>query len=204
MHDDGVIKYRCEWQCNELAFENEEALMELIVWRDRLHAAGLIGVYPDGVGFGNVSRRLTRQSFGVTGTQTGHHMLSQPAHYTLVDRWNIDQNALHCVGPIKASSESLTHAALYEHSADIQAVVHVHHASLWATYQHKLPTTSADVPYGTPAMAYEMWRLFRESELCHQKILVMAGHEDGLIAFGNSLSAAVAILLELLDQLARC
>ncbi|MGF1523814.1 MAG: class II aldolase/adducin family protein [Leptolyngbyaceae cyanobacterium] len=174
--------------------------MKLIVWRDRLHAAGLIGVYPDGVGFGNISCRLAQQSFLITGTQTGHYCISNPTHYTLVDQWDVDQNMLHCVGPLKASSESLTHAALYEYSADIQAVIHVHHAGLWATYQHELPTTSANVPYGTPAMAYEMWRLFRESDLRSQKILVMAGHEDGLIAFGSSLPATATILFELLDH----
>lgn len=198
MQDDGVIKYHCEWQRSEITFENTP-LPELIVWRDRLHAVGLIGVYPDGVGFGNVSQRLTHRSFLITGTQTGHHITTQPTHYTLVDRWNIDQNSLHCIGPSKASSESLTHAALYEHSVDIQAVIHVHHAGLWSMYQHQLPTTLAAIPYGTPAMAYEMWRLFHESDLANRKILVMAGHEDGLITFGSSLATAAAVLLELLN-----
>ena len=195
MYDDGVVKYRCDWQCSEIAFESE-ILSGLIAWRDRLHAVGLIGVYPNGVGFGNISRRLTGQSFLITGTQTGHLKATTSSHYTVVDDWNIDHNTLHCVGAFKASSESLTHAALYEYLDTIQAVIHIHHPGLWSAYQHKLPTTLADVPYGTPAMAYEMWRLFKESDLFDRKVLVMAGHEDGLLAFGETLELAAMPLLE--------
>lgn len=198
MHDDGVIKYHCEWQPSKTV--ESEMLNQLIAWRDRLHTIGLIGVYPDGIGFGNVSSRLRNQSFLITGTQTGPHTTTTPAHYTLVDAWDIDRNQLHCVGSVKASSESLTHAALYEYSATIQAIIHIHHPELWSMYQDKLPTTVADVPYGTPAMAYEMWRLFQDTELASQKILVMAGHEDGLMAFGETLESAAMILLDLLGM----
>ncbi|MBE7382604.1 MAG: class II aldolase/adducin family protein [Leptolyngbya sp. SIO1E4] len=198
MHDDGVIKYRCDWDPGPpLIFEQ---LTSLIAWRDRLYKAGLIGVYPDGIGFGNISQRLTGTSFLISGTQTGHYPATTSAHYTLVDQWDIAQNTLHCVGPLKASSESLTHGALYEYSPDIQAIVHIHHRELWQAYQHVLPTTRADVAYGTPAMADEMWRLFRESDLHTQKVLVMAGHEDGLIAFGQTLQVAASNLLSLLKS----
>ena len=198
MHDDGVIKYHCEWQAE--ATVACEPLNALIAWRDRLHAAGLIGVYPNGIGFGNVSHRLTAQHFLITGTQTGHYSTTTPEHYTLVDGWDIQQNKVHCVGSLKASSESLTHAALYEYSPDIQAIVHGHHSALWTRYQHKLPTTRKAVPYGTPAMAYEMWRLFRDSNLPSRKLLVMAGHKDGLMAFGKTLPEAAATLLTLLEM----
>ncbi|NER85153.1 MAG: class II aldolase/adducin family protein [Leptolyngbya sp. SIO1D8] len=196
MHEDGVIKYRCVWESG--APFTHQQLISLMIWRDRLHEAGLIGVYADGIGFGNISQRLTPTSFLISGTQTGQYPTTTSAHYTLVDQWDIRQNTLHCMGPLKASSESLTHAALYEYSADIQAIVHVHHQGLWTTYRDVLPTTHANVPYGTPAMADEMWRLFRESNLSDQKILVMAGHQDGLIAFGKTLEAAAANLLTLL------
>jgi len=194
--DEGVIKYRCDWEANEPLKQPD--LTELQTWRDRLHTLGLIGVYPDGIGFGNISLRLAPRQFLVSGTQTGHHAMTRADHYTLVDEWDIERNWLHCVGPLKASSESLTHAALYEYATDIQATIHVHHPDLWQQYQHKLPTTRATVPYGTPAMAREMWRLFAESDLATQRVLVMAGHEDGVIAFGRTLQEAASPLLALL------
>ena len=36
-----------------------------------------------------------------------------PGHYVKVSSFNIDDNAVQCSGPLKASSESLTHAAIY-------------------------------------------------------------------------------------------
>lgn len=192
MVDEGVIKYVCHWQPGP-ALEVAQ-LAPLIHWRDRLHQAGQIGVYPDGIGYGNISLRLGQTSFVVSGTQTGHLTRTNPQHYTQVTSWDIDRNTLHCNGPIKASSESLTHGALYQYAENIQAVIHIHNRPLWQQYQHRLPTTAAEVPYGTPAMAYEMWRLMTETDLPQQRILMMAGHQEGMLAFGPTLEAAALAL----------
>jgi len=170
-------------------------LSELITWRDRLFAWGAIGIYPNGIGYGNISQRDTR-GFWITGSRTGHVPHTDAQHYTLVDHWNIDRNTLHCTGSIRASSESLTHAAIYDHDPEIQAIVHVHHPELWQRLKHQLPTTDAQIPYGTPAMAWEMWRLLDETDLRHSRILVMAGHEDGLLSFGRTLEDAVQPLAD--------
>ncbi|MEB3213655.1 MAG: class II aldolase/adducin family protein [Leptolyngbyaceae bacterium] len=195
MQDEGVIKFSCTWESAQLV--DFPALGELITWRDRMFAAGFIGTYPDGIGYGNISLRLKGHTFVISGTQTGHLDRTDASHYTLVDHWDIEQNTLHCTGPLKASSESLTHAALYAFSPAIQAVIHIHHRGLWQTHQGQLPTTRVTVPYGTPAMAHEMWRLFHEADLHHQHILVMAGHEEGLLAFDETLEAAAQRLLSL-------
>jgi hypothetical protein len=204
--DEGVIKFACDWeQAAAIAptdLADHAPLMALMAWRDRLFAWGLIGVYPDGIGFGNVSVRLGGDRFLISGTQTGHLPTTTPDHYTVVDRWDIERNWLHCRGPVRASSESLTHAAIYRQDPAIAAIVHGHHPRLWQTYQHQLPTTRAEVPYGTPAMATEMARLFSESDLPSRRILVMAGHEDGILSFGMTLSDAAQPLAQLLAALA--
>ncbi|HSM82293.1 MAG TPA: class II aldolase/adducin family protein [Nodosilinea sp.] len=192
--DEGVIKYLCQWTLGPpLA---EPPLAELIAWRDRLHQAQQIGLYPNGIGYGNISIRRSPHSFVVSGTQTGHLPVTRPDHYTLVDSWDIDRNTLHCTGPIQASSESLTHAALYDYSDAIGAIMHVHNRDLWQRYQGVLPTTAATVPYGTPAMAYEMQRLLQQGELMQQRILIMAGHEEGVLVFGPTLDAAAEVLYQ--------
>ncbi len=188
MLDEGVIKYDCQWRLGPAP--DALQIRDLIHWRDRLWQAGHIGTYPDGTGYGNISVRLSPHSFAVSGTQTGHLSRTQPDHYTLVDSWDIDHNTLHCVGPVQASSESLTHAALYEWDGGIQAIIHVHNLAMWQHYQNHLPTTAVEVPYGTPAMAYEMWRLMEASNLPRQRILIMAGHREGILAFGPTLAAA--------------
>lgn len=198
MHDDGVIKFDCDWQAAPPWVDDR--LGELIAWRDRLFRWGAIGVYPNGIGYGNISQRVDDRCFWVSGTQTGSLPTTGPEHYTQVDRWDIDRNTLHCIGPLPASSESLTHAAIYQHDRAIGAIVHAHHPRLWQQFQHHLPTTRADVPYGTPAMAQEMWRLLAETDLARGRILVMGGHEDGLLSFGPTLAAAAQPLARLLQR----
>ncbi|MGF1494827.1 MAG: class II aldolase/adducin family protein [Microcoleaceae cyanobacterium] len=116
--DEGVIKYDCDWELTSpLA---EAAIQQLITWRDALYRLGLIGVTPDGIGFGNISQRIGQsEQFVITGTQTGHLPQLQPQHYTVVTQFDLEQNTLICRGPIKASSESLTHAAIYTHQPTV-------------------------------------------------------------------------------------
>ncbi|MEO6845153.1 MAG: class II aldolase/adducin family protein, partial [Ginsengibacter sp.] len=99
------------------------------------------------------------------------------------------------------SSESLTHAMIYKNQPAINAVFHVHHFALWKKLLNKVPTTHIDVAYGTPAMANEIVRLFKETDLASEKIFVMAGHEEGIVSFGKDVNEAGNILLAALDTL---
>jgi L-ribulose-5-phosphate 4-epimerase len=65
---------------------------------------------------------------------------------------------------------------------------------LWRTLLNRIPTTSNSVAYGTPEMAYEIMRLFRASDAQSREILVMAGHEGGIVTFGKNLEDAFAVL----------
>ncbi|MFK7905782.1 MAG: class II aldolase/adducin family protein, partial [Chitinophagales bacterium] len=89
---------------------------------------------------------------------------------------------------------SLTHAAIYELNNDYEAVIHIHCKEMWLKLLNKVPTTAADVSYGTPQMAYEIQRLYRETDLAESKIVAMAGHEDGIISFGKNLQEAAQVL----------
>ncbi len=197
--DEGVVKYRCDWTHTEpVAVEN---IADLIKWRDRLHAWGLIGVYENGIGFGNVSVRLGNDGqFMISGTQTAHLPSLGPEFYCIVTEFNLEENSIACRGPVQASSESLTHAALYLHSKDIDGIIHIHNPQLWQELLFKIPTTRKDVPYGTPEMALEMFRLFEEENLGDRKILAMAGHEDGIICFGGNLDEAGEVLSTVLNR----
>lgn len=193
--DDGYIKFQLDWkkgaapECSELD--------NLIHWRDRMFALGLIGYDAKyKLGFGNISVLANgQQQFIISGTQTGHLPNLQPNHFTKVTSYSIADNRLTCLGPVKASSESLTHAAIYEADPDIRAVIHIHHDEQWAAWLHNVPTTHEDVPYGTPEMADEIRRLFNETPRDQLKVIAMAGHHGGLIAFGKTLEEAAAPFL---------
>ncbi len=156
---------------------------------------GLIGAYEDGVGFGNISMRYRDNTFIITGSATGGLKKLGESHFTLVAGFSIEKNTITCQGPIIASSESLTHAAIYECSPKTQSIIHVHDMALWKKLMHRIPTTSADVTYGTPAMAEEMQELFRKTAVERKKILVMGGHEEGIISFGENLDEAGMVLM---------
>ena len=194
MNDEGTIKFHCDWHRGDPIGPDGYELIN--PWRQRLYEYGLIGVTPDGIGYGNLSARYGPDNqFVITGTATGGFAALEPRHYSHVITFDLENNRLSCCGPIHASSESLTHAALYQVNPDIAAVAHVHSAALWQRLLHQAPTTSADVPYGTPQMALEMKRLYRETDLSQTRRLAMAGHRDGVISFGESLSEAVERLI---------
>jgi len=195
MPDEGYVKYKCHWRKSDPA--PAHFLPPLNFWRDRLYNLGLIGAYPDGIGFGNLSTRIPGSAeFIITGTATGKFLTLAPEHYSRVRRCDLAANTVYCEGPVQASSEALTHAAIYEARPTANAVLHVHHLDFWEKNLNHLPTTSPDVTYGTPEMAAEIKRLFAETDLAARRICVMAGHREGIIAFGDSIDLAGAVLLE--------
>ena len=91
----------------------------------------------------------------------------------------------------------MTHAAIYRLDPAIQCVLHVHDPKMWKFgLQQALPSTDPDVEYGTPAMAAEILRLYQSGQLDRQRVLVMAGHQDGIISYGDSIDDAGCAMLD--------
>lgn len=178
------------------------ALTELNHWRDRLFGLKLVGMYSEGelkgVGYGNLSVR-SPGGFFITATRTGGLATLGIDHYTEIVRVDLACNAVDykAVSAITTpSSECMTHAMFYEADPGVGAVMHVHHLDFWKRLLGRVPTTSPEVEYGTPEMALEISRLYRETDLPRRKLVAMAGHEEGVIAFGRDLDEAGAVLLE--------
>jgi len=197
MLDEGYIKYESHWTPGPAS--HVTAARDLEFWRRPLYEAQLIGEYKEhGIGYGNISvRRGSSGLFLISGTQTGHLPVTDERHYSLVTDCDIRANTVRCSGPIQASSEAMTHAAIYALSGAIGAIVHAHSAELWQQHLGKLPTTNAEIAYGTPAMAQELDRLYRMEGLSDSGIAVLAGHDDGLISFGTTLEEAATRMLNL-------
>jgi L-ribulose-5-phosphate 4-epimerase len=195
--DEGYTKFSVDWTDRSPLLS--PAIAELERWRRPLYEAGLVGCYPDlNIGYGNISIRAASSGlFIISGTQTGHLPHTDQRHYALVTGADIAENSLRCTGAVQASSESLTHAAIYELDASVNAVVHVHSENLWEQLKHSVPTTSAEVAYGTPEMAREFRRLYRETGFRESGVAVMAGHDAGLVSIGGSLEEAARRILSL-------
>lgn len=191
--DEGYIKFNCERiPSNDIPLDKVSVLN---AWRKIMYDKGLIGMYPNGIGFGNISIRHDDNSFLISGSATGGIPNLDASHYSLVTDYDLSSNSLICKGQINASSESLTHAMIYENSPSTNAVIHIHNLEIWKRLMNEVPTSNEQVPYGTPEMAKEIKRLFIETDLNREKIIVMAGHEEGIISFGKDLEEAANVLL---------
>ena len=206
---EGVIKFNLTYTPGP-AYTGPE-LIELNAWRAILYMNQLIGQDPErygGYGFGNLSRRLPpwdappdARPFLISGTQTGHLAELSAEHYTLVTGYAIADNAVTAVGPVKPSSESLTHAAVYALDPEIRVVLHAHSPEIWRHASALgLPITAAHVPYGSPEMAAEVARLFRDTDVAAKMIFAMGGHEDGIVAFGATPADAGRVLMAALGM----
>jgi L-ribulose-5-phosphate 4-epimerase len=188
------IKFACEQVAAEITrFGN---LAELNAYRRKLLHLRLIGVDSNGIGFGNLSiRDSATKNFYITGSATGRKPELTLADCARVVAYDFEKNWLRYEGSAIPSSESLTHAAVYESDAKAGSVIHCHDSKLWAALLNKAPTSSKAVDYGTPEMACEVTRLFKVTDVQSTKILVMAGHEGGIVAFGKDLEEAFAVLM---------
>jgi ribulose-5-phosphate 4-epimerase/fuculose-1-phosphate aldolase len=210
---EGVIKFDVEHEDRRLDPRvHGEAAALLSAWREVLARLSLVGRDPmryQGAGYGNLSARLApfgdvgrgRRRFIVTGSQTGGLAGLTLEHYCVVERYDVARNTVRSMGPIQPSSESLTHGAIYDIAPAARFVLHGHAPEIWRHARALgLPVTRREVANGTPEMALEVQRLYRESQLPATGILVMGGHEDGVLAFGATPDEAGQALVR---QLAR-
>ena len=193
--DEGYIKYRSFWTKKFIRVDNA-LFRELNRWRNEFYRRNWIGMYDSGIGFGNISMRLDEKRFLISGSATGGVAEADIRHYALVTDFSIDENSVQSEGASEASSESLTHAALYECDTDICSVLHIHDRQIWEKYRNRIPTTDAAVSYGTHQMARAIQQCCKEIN-ARQGVMVMGGHPEGIIAFGPDFESILTGLTQL-------
>ncbi len=195
---DGVIKYNIEFTpSTPLKTAQFEAIERL---RKRLFSLKLIGV-ENGIGYGNISQKIDKHSFIITGTQTGHLKDLNANHYSLIEEYNDKEFYLKSSGAIKPSSEALTHGTIYNLDENIKAVIHIHSKSIWRfMLESSRYLRTKDVEYGSIEMIEEVNRIFSTTPPLDNPKFVMTGHEDGVIIFGESLKEAELNLFNILSS----
>jgi ribulose-5-phosphate 4-epimerase/fuculose-1-phosphate aldolase len=203
---EGGIKFQMNFSPGEPL--PEATISQLNAWRHIMALLKLIGAYSDGVGYGNVSRRLqpyqageTERQFVITGTGTGGLAELTGQHYAVVTACHPEQNLVVATGPISPSAETMTHAAVYAVDSAIRWVIHVHSPEIWRQRQAlKLPATGPDIPYGSVEMTQAVRRLFAETDVHQRGIFAMDGHEDGIVSFGQTADEAAAVVISILAK----
>ncbi len=209
-YDEGVIKFNASHEERELESSRYgEVACQLVAWRSIMMQTGLVGQDPNrygGAGYGNVSARvgapsapLGERPFLVSGTQTGGLPCVSLDDFALVKEYNYLRNSVESAGLTQPSSEAMTHGAIYDLSSTIRFVFHGHCPTIWSQATLLgIPQTDPAVAYGTPDMAREVQRLYRESPLPNKRVLSMGGHEDGIVVFGRSPHEAGSALMRVL------
>lgn len=206
---EGVIKFDLAHESGALRQGEREAVVRMLGWRGILQKLELLGADAaryDGLGFGNISHRCGPRSaprgaraFVVSGTQTSGHATATVDHFAVVTRWRVRDNAVVSRGPVRPSSEALTHATIFDEAPHAQCVLHVHSPLIWAAQRSLcLPATPAGIDYGTVEMADATAALFLAGRVAETGLFVMLGHEDGVVAFGRTVDEAGSILVRAL------
>lgn len=198
---EGVIRFDLRYRPGP--GPSRDAIAALDGWRSILHRLQLIGRDParyGGLGYGNVSRRLGT-GFIVSGTQTGDRESLAVDGYCQVTRCDPARNRVDATGPVRPSSEALSHGAVYLARPRAGCVLHGHSPEIWQRAAVLgLAVTDPDVGYGTPAMAAEVARLLDAACMVEAGVFAMGGHEDGIIAFGPDEDAAAGRLVAVLAR----
>lgn len=200
---EGVIKFSL--QHTTLAEPlHSDVMDDLKIWRDLARRLALLGQDPQryqGLGYGNISARETGAQFLISASQTSGVMDSDDTTFARVLSADIKHNRIVSEGVLPPSSESMTHAAIYQCSDQVNWVVHSHCPEIWTQSDHlALDYTDASIPYGTPEMAYAVQTLFRKMASPEQGIFVMKGHQDGVVSYGRTAELAMDIMLTTLAK----
>ena len=193
--DEGYVKFFDDR--TEAEIPDSDMLQTLNNARALLVECGLIGCDPAGVGFGNLSMRHKDNQFIVSASATGSLPQLLPHHFSLVESIDTERNSIRSRGKFAASSESMTHGAVYAACAAAQCVIHVHDRALFAWLMRDGGVaTSKEAAYGTPAMASAVTMLIQEHPALPM-IFAMAGHAEGVIAYGESIESTLELVLRL-------
>ena len=183
LRNEGAIKFRLTLKRAPAPEQNQVIALEK--WRALFYKLNLVGEYPtEKIGYGNLSYRLHKNTFIITGSQTGHLPHLQSHHYTKVIECDLKKGSVTAEGLIPPSSESLSHYGIYLANPAIQCIFHVHHKKLWQMLQN----SSQDVA-----------NLLNDQST---GIFVMKGHEDGIISFGVTVEDTGKNILDLYRRLA--
>lgn len=195
--DEGCVKYRCFHTPGPAPSHPDLAALDAL--RTALFDAGFVGARPDGVGFGNLSVRGAGGRFVVTATGTGGARVLGPDGYCLVSVFDVDGNSVHSTGPRPASSEAMSHGAVYAADPLARCVVHIHSRAVFdRLLAAGAPATPRDAAFGTPDMARALGVLAARRP-GRGGVMVMSGHDEGVMAHGPGISTVAALL----DRVAR-
>ena len=179
-------------------------IAQLSAWRSILYTLELIGQNTGrygGFAYGNLSMRIEdSERFIVTASQTSGATKLYVNHLVLIEETNIARFWVEATGLEPPSSETITHAMIYQGEPRARFVFHVHSNEIWKHREAlRLPQTPAEVAYGSEAMAEAVVQLLEQHQI-RPLIFATAGHEDGIFALGYHAQECGSLLVSTLAR----
>lgn len=202
---EGTIRFAYALEPPAGPVADDALLAALSGWRAVLKRLAVLGQDParyHGLGFGNVSARDPRRpdEFVITASQTAGADELTDAELVRITHSNPTRFWVDACGHQPPSSETLTHAMVYQADSSISWVFHGHCPDIWQrATELELPVTAEDVPYGTPAMAQAVAYLL-EVHPARPAVFATLGHEDGVFACGATADHTGAALVNALAR----
>ncbi|MEG1610717.1 MAG: class II aldolase/adducin family protein, partial [Bilophila sp.] len=137
--------------------------------------------------------RVEGNRFLISGSGTGSSRVLGEAGYSLVCAFSPEKNEVVSLGAVQASSEAMTHGAIYQANPAVRCVIHVHSQEGFARLLRQgWAHTPQDAAYGTPELSRAVEALVK-TDSCG--VFVTAGHAEGLFAYGTTVQDALESLL---------
>ncbi len=189
---EGYIKYNTICIGNE--YPEAIQIVDLQVLRNDLKINNLIGMLPDGTGYGNVSKKWDNKII-VTGSQTGGNAILNCSDYSIIHDYDILKNTLVYSGLRPPSSETITHIAIYEAKPNTKFVSHLHNNEIWNKLIINGAKTNGLSEYGTVEIALEA-KEYVSGITGNAGIFALSGHKDGVIAYSDGLKSIITLIHE--------
>jgi L-ribulose-5-phosphate 4-epimerase len=200
MMNEGYIKFSCvkirdTLENFPLQFE------EFNQFRAYCCGLALIGMFENGIGYGNISVRINDTSrFIISGSKTGGKTALTKDDYCEIVSFNSEKNEVNYNGKIEPSSETMSHGSVYAANRSIKTIVHVHHAKIFNYLkENNFHSTSKDALFGTVQLAHEIEELIKHSAE-RSGIFYMEGHAEGVIAYSDSIENIRQLVGEIYEK----
>jgi len=203
MTSEGYVKYTAEHTMAP-AIETPR-WEELNRARTKLRELGLVGMTSGGIGFGNLSLRVEGNKFLISGTATGALPILGPEGYCLITSFNLNENYVVSTGPVKPSSETMSHGVIYQFCPSANCVIHIHSRTIFeGMLRNKYPSTPETAAYGTPEIALAIGKLVHHHDsgdsVKNEGSIVLAGHDEGVIVYASTVERALSLTEELYNK----
>ncbi len=184
MERESYIKFNCRHHVKEISFPAE--IDTWLGFGNALKAHKLIGKIDDQTGYGNISfRDRNSGDIYISASKSGTDDTYVKSHFSRIVTWDAEINFVESEGAMPASSETLTHLAVYEALKEVNCVAHIHSEYYWNMYLNHELTSNLDIEYGTKEMYFEVKRLIEEN--ANAGTLIMGGHKDGILFWDENI-----------------